>query len=333
MVQALLSTCNGVQHGFQQGPSSFLSTLISAGTPSAVQACPVDMGKEGARLAAGGDASADKAAGSSSSSVSSLTNSVSVELDRLVMGSDTAMPNDLQHHVSASETLIPSAAGVTPLRPGSAEMLARAMGSLHVADAPRISGSRDVGTAGGQVTADAAAGSGTLSPQSDTDPGDSTPGICTGRRSARKGARRVLAADSESEASPSAKPSQRLSSASPPHSTPLLSTHAATGRQESPPEWMTSARRPARLAAGSPTCSLYATPAPGAPSNPAHHQGQQLELASPANSGVHTPSTGSGGWLARGCPELWTQQRATGACGQAMPMLRTTQPLVRGAGI
>ena len=128
----------------------------------------------------------------------------------------------------------------------------------------------------------------------------------------------MLTVASESDASPLA--------VLPQHLTPealLPSTPAAADRQPSAPEWMTSARRPARPAADSPTRPLY-TPALSALLDAAHHQEQQQqqhpEVA--ADSGVHTPSTGSAGWLTRGSPGPWTQ--SPGACGQATPALRTT---------
>ncbi len=298
-------------------PQQHLTDLSETRSANAsAQACPIDMGNMLAGLAAGGDASTDMNASCSSSSASAFTDSVFAELDRLALGSDIAALDDLQHHNSPVATTTPCAAIVTPLRSEC---------SVRLENGPSPSGSRGGSTAEGPHSRADAAGLNTVSPQSSSERGDSTPGICTGRRSARKGVRRFLVADSESEASPSAVQTQRLSSASPPHGTAADSTPLGTRQQASPPEWMTSARRPARPAADSPTCSLYNTPAPSA-----QHQGQLQQPGLAAADGrVHTPSTGSAGWLTRGSPEPQTQQRATGACDQATPALRTARALVR----
>jgi len=307
-------------------PQQHLTDLSETRSANAsAQACPIDMGNMLAGLAAGGDASTDMNASCSSSSASAFTDSVFAELDRLALGSDIAALDDLQHHNSPVATTTPCAAIVTPLRSEC---------SVRLENGPSPSGSRGGSTAEGPHSRADAAGLNTVSPQSSSERGDSTPGICTGRRSAREGTRRFLVANSESEASPPPMQSKRLSSSSPPQSLTPHSTPAATGRQASPPEWMTSARRPARPAAGSPTCSLYNIPAPSAPPGPAHHQEQQRqqpEVESIADSGAHTPSTGSIGWLDRGSSATWMQ--APGSCGQATPAPRTTRALVRSAGV
>ena len=220
--------------------------------------------------------------GSNSSGSSSGATSVAVELQRLMLSSVATRADAFQDVESLPTAATPgdiAAAPVSSLLECRTVPSTRTERTLVLKSDIETDSSPGVCAAGQPQLMTAALGAVTVLPCTDTERDDSTPGVSTARRSARRTTRRFLLADSDTDTSPVPAHEQHvtriadvqmlqthgangqqpqvepaLTSAAPLHSTPFGTSQA----RALPPEWMTSARRPARVAADSLTCSLYA---------------------------------------------------------------------------